>query len=143
MAVKIKHGQALQMLSLTALIDCVFNLLIFFLVATKFAEDDKERDMKVKLPSASMARPMTHKPQDIFVNIDDAGRILVGGQQLTLRQLESHLAQAKTDNPLGQNVKIRADKRASVQAAVDVFNACNKAGIESYSVTTDATPNST
>jgi len=143
MAVKIKHGQALQMLSLTALIDCVFNLLIFFLVATKFADDDKDRDMKVRLPSATMARPITHRPEDIYVNIDEGGRIVVRNTQMSLGELERFLTQAKADNPLGQNVKIRADKRASVQAAVDVFNACNKAGIESYSVSTDAQPSAT
>ena len=42
MAVNINKGQALGALSLTPLIDVVFLLLIFFLVATKFAEEDKE-----------------------------------------------------------------------------------------------------
>ena len=51
MAVKIKKGTALGALSLTPLIDIVFLLLIFFLVATRFAEEDRERD--VELPSAS------------------------------------------------------------------------------------------
>ena len=53
MAVKIDKGSALDSLSLTPLIDIVFLLLIFFLVATKFAEE--ERELAVMLPEASEA----------------------------------------------------------------------------------------
>ena len=53
MAVKIKQGRALAALSMTPLIDVVFLLLIFFLVATRFEQEDRELD--VVLPSASEA----------------------------------------------------------------------------------------
>ena len=41
MAVKIKQGRALAALSMTPLIDVVFLLLIFFLVATRFEQEDR------------------------------------------------------------------------------------------------------
>ena len=56
MAIKLKQGRALGSLSLTPLIDVVFLLLIFFLVATRFAQEDRELD--VELPSASEAKPL-------------------------------------------------------------------------------------
>ena len=40
MAVRIKKNAAAGMLSMTPLIDVLFMLLIFFLVATKFADED-------------------------------------------------------------------------------------------------------
>ena len=61
MAVKIRKSMLLQSLSLTPLIDVVFLLLIFFLVATRFAEE--ERSLEVKLPTASESKPMTFKPK--------------------------------------------------------------------------------
>ena len=48
MAVKIKKGNALSALSLTPLIDVVFLLLVFFLVTTRFAQEDYE--LSVVLP---------------------------------------------------------------------------------------------
>ena len=46
MAVKIKKGAALGALSITPLIDVVFLLLIFFLVATRFEEAERELSPK-------------------------------------------------------------------------------------------------
>ncbi len=55
MAVVIKKSSALNKLNLTPMIDVVFQLLIFFLVAAKFEEE--ERNMPLPLPQASEAMP--------------------------------------------------------------------------------------
>ncbi|MBC8875543.1 MAG: biopolymer transporter ExbD [Planctomycetes bacterium] len=133
MAVKIKKGTALGMLSLTPLIDVVFLLLIFFLVATRFAQEERELD--VMLPSASEARPLTVQPKEMFINIDHQGRYFVDGNTLTAQEIENVLQQAIADNPVGQSVIVRADKRVQLDFVVFVMNACNKAGIFDYSLT--------
>ena len=135
MAVKIKRGQALGTLSLTPLIDVVFLLLIFFLVATRFAQEDRELD--VVLPAASEAKPMTVQPRELFVNIDHAGNYFVDGKTLTSDEVEAVLRQAATDNPVNQSVIIRADKRVQLDYAVFVMNLCNKVGIYDYRLTID------
>ena len=61
MAVKIRKGNALSSLSLTPLIDVVFLLLVFFLVTTRFAQEDYE--LNVVLPSASKAQPLIAEPK--------------------------------------------------------------------------------
>ena len=76
MAVKIRKSMVIQSLSLTPLIDVVFLLLIFFLVASRFAEEDRELD--VTLPTASQARPMIIKPKHIELSIDESGRYYMG-----------------------------------------------------------------
>ena len=135
MAVKIKRGQALGTLSLTPLIDVAFLLLIFFLVATRFAQEDRELD--VVLPAASEAKPMTVQPRELFVNIDHAGNYFVDGKTLTSDEVEAVLRQAATDNPVNQSVIIRADKRVQLDYAVFVMNLCNKVGIYDYRLTID------
>lgn len=134
MAVKIKKGTALGTLSLTPLIDVVFLLLIFFLVATRFAQEDRELD--VMLPSASEARPLTVRPREMFINIDHRGHYFVDGSTLTGQEVENVLEQAAADNPTNQSVIVRADKRVSLDFVVFVLNACNKAGILDYRLTT-------
>ena len=134
MAVRIKQGAALSSLSLTPLIDVVFLLLIFFLVATRFANEDRELD--VALPSASEAQPLTEKPRQVFVNVDEGGAFFVGGKVLTADELESVLRQAMADNPINQSVVIRADRRVQFDYVVTVMDLCNKVGIHDYVVST-------
>ncbi len=134
MAVEIKKGTALAALSLTPLIDVVFLLLIFFLVTTRFAEED--RQLEVTLPSASEARPMTEKPRELVVNIDEAGLYFVGNSRMTLDEVEGVLRQAAVNNPLNQSVNIRADKRVDFEAVVRVLNLCKRHEIENYSIDT-------
>jgi len=133
MAVKIKKGTALGTLTLTPLIDVVFLLLIFFLVATRFAQEDRELD--VMLPAASEARPLTVQPKEMFINVDSRGRYFVDGKTLNGDEVENVLEQAIVDNPVNQSVIIRADKRVQLDSVVFVMNACNKVGIFDYSLT--------
>ena len=87
MSITIEKGKALDNLSLTPLIDIVFLLLIFFLVATRFAEEERELD--VMLPEASEAQPLTVQPRELFINIDREGRYFVTGKTLSLDQLHN------------------------------------------------------
>ncbi len=134
MAMKIDKGSALANLSLTPLIDVVFLLLIFFLVATRFAEEERELD--VLLPDASEAQPLTSKPRELFINIDDRGRYYVSGKILSLKELFPILKAAWVNNPGRASVVIRADKRCRWEFVVAAMNACTKANIRDYRVAT-------
>ena len=121
-------------IELTPLIDMVFLLLIFFLVATKFAEEERELD--VRLPDASAAQPLISQPKELFVNVDQHGRYYVTGRTLTLDQLYPVLKAAWVNNPGRASVIIRADRRCRWEFVVAVMNACNKANIRDYRVAT-------
>jgi biopolymer transport protein ExbD len=136
MTVNINKGTALSSINLTPMIDMVFLLLIFFLVATRFEEE--ERSLEVQLPQASEAMPLTAKPREMFVNINEKGQYFLGSQPVTLPQLEQALEQAAANNPGRQAVIIRADKRCPVEFAVQAVNACYKAGIRDHKFTTAA-----
>jgi biopolymer transport protein ExbD len=129
MAVSIKKGRS-GTLDFTPMIDMVFNLLIFFLVATKFEEE--ERSMDVNLPTASAAVPLTVRPKELTVNIDKDGRYFIARREVTARQLEESLREASAANPGRQTVYIRADKHCPWQFVVTAMDLCNKAGIRDY-----------
>jgi biopolymer transport protein ExbD len=136
MAVKINKGHATGLVNLTPMIDVVFQLLLFFLVASKFAED--ERELNIVLPHASEARPLTARAEVLFVNVDRQGRYIVDRQMLDAAGLGAKLKQAAANNPGRQTVEIRADKQCLWEFVVEVMNLCNKAGIRDYRVTTTA-----
>lgn len=134
MSVNIQRGRSLDAINMTPVIDMVFLLLIFFLVASQFAEE--ERSLEVVLPSASEARPLTATPKEVFVNVDQEGRFVVDNRTMQIDEVEAVLRQAVVNNPGNQTVIIRADKRVRFDAVVAVMNACNKVGARDYRVTT-------
>ncbi|MBN1911042.1 MAG: biopolymer transporter ExbD [Pirellulales bacterium] len=142
MTVQIKKGRALAGLSLTPLIDVVFLLLIFFLVATEFAEEQRqryaleEREMDIQLPEASEARPLVAPPTELFINIDQQGRYYVNHKFVSVEELQQILKTAWVERPGRQSVVIRADRRCVWEPIVAAMNACNKAGIHDYTCTT-------
>ncbi len=135
MAVKINKGSS-QEVNLTPMIDLVFNLLIFFMVATEFAKEENE--LNVVLPSASAAMPLTAKPKEIFINITDTGEFFMIGKRVDETEIETYLIRAARNNPVQQKVIIRADKRVPFASVVKVMDLCNKAQVRDYTVTTEA-----
>src|SRR5262245_29175498 len=129
MAVKPKRASILA-INMTPMIDMVFQLLIFFLVATRFMKTERELDMM--LPSASEARPLTATPRELFVNIDQNGRFFIEGQFRLEEELEHVMKQAAANNPLTQTVVIRADRQADWQSVATAINVCKKVGIANY-----------
>jgi biopolymer transport protein ExbD len=138
MAVRINKGSPMQQLPVVPLVDTVLNLLIFFLVATRFAQ--AERELDVKLPDASEARPLTAKPQQMAVNIDAEGHYLVAGRMINSAELYPVLNRAWVNNPGRVSVVIRADRLCRWQSVVAAMNACHKAKIRDYRVTTSDAP---
>ncbi len=113
-------------LNLTPMIDVVFLLLIFFMVATKFAEI--ERDLAVNPPSARDARPVTAAPKELIINVTLDGRYLVAGVEYPPEDLERLIARTVEEHP-DQAVVIRGDRQAILQLPVDVLNLCEKHGV--------------
>jgi biopolymer transport protein ExbD len=140
MAVTIKKGSEMMQIPVIPLVDTVFNLLIFFLVATKVAE--AERELSVQLPEASEAQPITVKPREMILNVDAEGSYFVTAKRVTLPQLDQILQAAWAKNPGRASVVIRADKRCRWESVVAAMNSCQKANIRDFRVTTREGPES-
>jgi biopolymer transport protein ExbD len=132
MAVKIDKGASAGGINMTPMIDCVFLLLIFFLVATRFEE--AEREQNVVLPQASEAMPLSARPKEVIVNVTRDGQWIVSGRRLDQQQLLAVFKQAAANNPGRQAVMIRADKRCVWEHVMAVMNLCNMAKIRDYYV---------
>ena len=132
MSVKIDKGRLGAGLEMTSMIDIVFLLMIFFLVASKL--DEADRSIDVVLPQASAAKPLTSRPREFVVNIDRDGNYFAGARPMRLEDLKDLLRQAATDNPQRQAVIVRADENTLHKFVVAAMDACVQAGIEDYQV---------
>jgi len=112
------------------LIDVVFLLLIFFLMASRFEQE--ERELKVVLPEVAEAQPLA-MTQDLVINITPEGKYVVAQQEYSEELLGALLEQARQKNP-HQPVLIRGDGRAAWKYGVRVMGLCNKAKIDKYRV---------
>ena len=137
MSVRIDKGRLAGGLDLTPMIDVVFLLMIFFLVASKLEEADRYID--VVLPKASAARPLTSQVLEFIVNIDRNGSYFAGAKPVELAQLQGLLKQAVADNPQKQKVVVRADENTAHKLVVAAMNACVQAGIDDYQVQSAST----
>ena len=114
-------------IDLTPVIDTVFNLLIFFLVGTTFLQ--AEREMKIALPVAASAAPISAMVQDLIVNVDAQGQIIVSGKVMAPGDLQALVTQAVTNNPQ-QKVTVRGDRASAYANIVAVLDICKSAGIQ-------------
>ena len=116
--------------NLTPVIDVVFLLLIFFLVATRF--DQEEREMPIELPEVVQAQPLSMIPE-LIVNVSSDGKYKVVRKEYTETELLRILQESRRNNP-NQSVLIRADGETAWKFGVRVMGLCNKADIENYRV---------
>jgi biopolymer transport protein ExbD len=131
-SVKIDKGRLGKGLEMTPMIDIVFLLMIFFLVASKLDEDDRSLD--VVLPQASAATPLTSRPREFVINIDRNGNYYAGARPVRLEELRDLLVQSAADNPTRQTVIVRADEETAHKHVVAAMDACVEAGIDDYQV---------
>ncbi len=114
-------------LDLTPVIDMVFNLLIFFLVATSFHQ--LEREMKIALPHASAAEPISAMLKEIVVNVDAGGQMMVSGRAIAPEALRTMVQEAVAANPR-QKVTVRGDRTTAYANIVAVLDICKGSGIQ-------------
>ncbi len=112
---------------MTPLIDMVFLLLIFFLVATTFHQT--EREMKIALPHAAFTGPISTALREIIINVDSDGSIIVSGHTIEPDDLRTMIEQAVGANP-DQKVTLRGDRDTAYANIVRVLDICKGAGIQ-------------
>ena len=112
--------------NLVPLTDMVFNLLIFFMAATTFAQ--VEKDLGVRLPKAASFASLSAVPQQLVINVDAEGRPTVARRAYDLPGLGDLLRGVVAKNPRA-TVVIRADERGLVKGFAQVLDACKRAGV--------------
>lgn len=114
-------------INLAPLIDVVFILLIFFMVATTF---DREVELKIQLPEAA-AEQRRAEPAVIELVIDASSRYFVDGRQVVNSRVETltrALAQA-AEGKREPMVILTVDAQAPHQAVITAMDAARREGL--------------
>lgn len=130
MPLKTCHDE-LPQLNLTSMIDVVFLLIIFFMVAAKFSDD--ERQLDVRVPQVSSPSALTPPPQAREVAVQADGVLELDGQPATPAELTSRLAAALGEYP-DLKVIIRGDAEAAFQHVAEALAACQEAGVAELAI---------
>jgi biopolymer transport protein ExbD len=126
--VKIKDDEFFEeaALNLAPMIDVVFLLLIFFMVATTFVQ--REKEMGLDLPQAESGEDAREDLDELVINLLQDGTMRLNGADYDEDGLRNALGRAAKANP-ETPVTIRGDKDVVLQRVVFVMDACRLAGL--------------
>ncbi len=125
------HQDDMPAINLTPMIDIVFNLIIFFMVSTRFTEI--ERKVNLSVPEVGGAASLSKAPAERVINIYREGTISLDGQTVTLTELRARLAAVRRQNPDAE-VTVRGDGLTHYQNVAAVMTACRQAGISEMGI---------
>jgi biopolymer transport protein ExbD len=126
-------------INMTPMIDCVFQLILFFLVTSAFIK--LEQDLTIDLPKQGRELKVKAPPaRPVVVNV----RYLPGGsalyhvenEQMTLPALTVNLSRAKIRNK-DQSVVIRGDRNVKWEHIAAVMSCCAQVGITKVAATVE------
>lgn len=113
-------------LNLTAMIDILFLLIIFFMVSTQFTEF--ERSLGLEVPHVADGAALTALPESRIVNVFKDGHVTLDEETVSLEELVTRLERARSQYS-GLRVVVRGDGAGRFQRVAEVLNACKAAGI--------------
>jgi len=117
-------------IDLSPMIDCIFLLLIFFIVTTVFVE---ERGISVAKPDAA-ASVSAQETEPVVIEITAEGKVLLDGKDVSLAEITSRVKTRARDAETP--VVIRSDEKAHHGSFVAVWDAAKRGGAEKLSFTT-------
>jgi len=91
------------------LIDCVFLLLIFFLVATTLKKIDEE--LPLTLPDAETTIEVQQPPDFIVISVDQNGGYYLDGSPVSIDVLQQGVRSRARGNP---DLKVRVDAHRDI-----------------------------
>ena len=123
-------------LNLTPLLDVVFNLIFFFILATTIKQS--EAFISVALPESSQAQVSEPRPSTtVIITVTGENAIMLDGEAQTAEQLEESLRERGKSQAI-ENVVIRGDAKAYHETIIEVLDACAAARL--YKVAVEVLP---
>jgi len=127
-------------LDMTPLIDVVFLLLIFFMVATTF--QDVDSSVNIELPKSSSEHKITIKTIEVKINKDLEIYLIVkdlNGKNEMMKVEKGNLKEkleGKLELTKEKNVIVSADKSVNYQSLIEVLDIAKEAGAGSLDLNT-------
>lgn len=124
-------------LNLTAMLDVMFLLIIFFMLGTRFIDEERKIGLKVPEVAAQGTLGAAAARREISVHRD--GTITLDRVPVNLEQLTARLALARRQRS-DLSVLVRGDAQGAFQNVASVLTACRRAGIHDLGITVRTVP---
>jgi biopolymer transport protein ExbD len=126
MRIKLGEEEAPE-IGLIALIDCIFFLLMFFMVATSFKQPSnpkKQPELPITLPAsqASLERGGAGAAP-LVIGVDQSGQLFLDGAPVSTQMLHGRLKIEAAADP-ARRIRIDGDQLAKYQDIVHVLDLC-------------------
>lgn len=125
----IKPEYGLQQIDIAPLIDCVFLLLIFFMLSSSFTV---QSGIKVKLPRAITSDVI--KEENLIILVTGENIFYFENIVSTLAEIKEQLSRPSNRQ---RAILIKADRRASLGRVIDIWDLCRELGIKKINIATD------
>ncbi|MCS5618074.1 MAG: biopolymer transporter ExbD [Planctomycetota bacterium] len=116
--------------NLTPMIDVILVITIFFMCATKFSGD--ERQFELDLPEVGAAAAVAAGRPEI-VEVEAAGALRLGSDEVSLEELGSRLTAAREASP-ELAVMIRGERAVSHGRMAEIYETCRSAGVRHVAI---------
>jgi biopolymer transport protein ExbD len=124
---ELEHG--LKQITAAPLIDMIFLLLIFFMLTSGFLI---QPGIKINLPRVVTSEAARFENIELVISGENV--VYLNGEAVTREELKSMLSQAAKRK---QPVLIKADRRAFLGRAVEIWDMCRDLGISQINIATD------
>ncbi|ETW95648.1 MAG: hypothetical protein ETSY1_29710 [Candidatus Entotheonella factor] len=121
--------------SLMPLLDVMLLLLIFFLLASVFAQPTLEVD----LPEAAHSESSVEQNDILSISVSPDGEVFINKTPVPLADLQGHI-EAALSRDAEMPVMVRADKQSAFEHFVNVMDAVKGAGAKQLIIETRSMP---
>ena len=126
-------------ISLIALIDCIFFLLMFFMVSTSFSQQTAtqgQRELSVVLPEASANLDSSAPVEKVIaISIDKKGGLFLQGEPISITKLQDHLKNVSEENKQTL-IELAGDETVSYKHIISVIDLCQFEGLTNIALQT-------
>lgn len=129
---RVKHDDSESLeVQMGPMIDCVFLLLIFFIVIAVTKKSIKELGIQLPVPTATVA-DVKPKDRDLVIRVTEAGAVWVGNTQVGAQGVLDAIRARATDPTT--KVRFELDRRTQVQHLMPIWDQLTHYGLKNWGI---------
>jgi biopolymer transport protein ExbD len=125
---------------LTAMLDIVLQILMYFIVTANFI--DQEKNPTLELPVAQVAKPLSDDRDYLAISIDKDGKLLILGEsakdldtaRIWLDEKAHYFKDQSPDKTIRTAIKVRAHKDVDYDKVYEFMQLCKDKGFKRFSM---------
>lgn len=132
------RGRSALQFNITPLIDVVFLLIIFFLVASYFVKHEVHAD--VQLPEATQKDAEDESARRLVITVTADEQMLIGVRPVDLAEVERLIGEGVERAKAEFEVRIRGDRTVPYRAIEPILLECARAGVQRVRFAVEGVP---